>query len=531
MAWTNQIEHIRNGESVSAGVASRPDRQIASRTEQLRAQIDDLQAGDSIADTSAVLESSLSVGQPVFFNTSTQRYEKALAATVESSSGVLSVAESAQVVGVVSSKTSSTAGTVLLLGVQTLSISAAVSGSVTAGWYYLSSSTAGKLTKQQPAISIPVLLVYGDGRVFVNPRPTDYLTQHQHYSFELKSRPSGTNVVEEDGTQSIADADDSIEGWLPAADTSFGGNAPTGAKFGYNIAANASLRSVWPPVPLSAAQLVWDRGETLAGGSYVPLGSSGRCILDRFGIWWMTDCAGEVPWPLTYGETSSSSSSSSSGAGCSVSETMQMTLSFARVLFATAASVVSSLTVADGSGLTIRNQDGASADTGDLVIDSDDVTTASIFSAQSAMPAQDYSSAFDVPFTVLETKLQFRENFAGVNAVTLGSGGYMAGVVSVPADYFVSKASLALTIGLPSLVKVAALRLSVTRLKGNSALFRQPEMTFQVDEPLRVDGAVAYNLNHVEFPVTPGDLLLVRLSRAEDTGVDLPILSTRFRLE
>jgi len=114
--------------------------------------------------------------------------------------------------------------------------------------------------------------------------------------------------------------------------------------------------------------------------------SSDFYVLDKNGIWWMTDCYNEVPWPTDLDTTpqfssslssssaalvSSSSLSSSSGsfadAGvCPVPNPMRIILSFIKMTFLTDKTVVTSLQPDEGQPLEYVNCDGVVAKTGEL---------------------------------------------------------------------------------------------------------------------------------------------------------------------
>lgn len=366
------IRLIQNGDPVDAGTINRVLRQMDGNTKYVLDLLEAALIGSTVFARSVTVEPETVPGAPVYYNATSGRFERALAAaTIEN--GELKTAESSQVWGVVHTKHNSTSADVLLTGYTSLNISAAIDGQLEAGLYYVSSSTPGKLTRQQPPITVPVLQSDGDGNVFVNPRLFDAFLDHKHYKFDLVCLPAGDHTPPSLGDRhTISNPDTDIEGWLPANHASFSGKAPAGAAFGYNLAAS-SLNALWPPVPLSNAYLEWDKGELKDYmGMGVPLGADGLAILDANGIWWMSDCYSDVPWPTTL-DTSAPASSSSSASlpECPRDLAMRLTLWFSRMSFMTSGNVVTSLQVADGSenflSITCAHS-GAAASSGDLEI-------------------------------------------------------------------------------------------------------------------------------------------------------------------
>ena len=344
--------------------------QLVGRTQYLRERVDAAEFGQAVFAHDVTLDPDLLEGQPVYWNDAAQRFEAALAAAeTDDESGNLVAAASANCIGVLYAKEFSTKGHVLLSGYAPLDISNA-SEDTSSGRYYLSSSEPGKLTKQRPGVSVPVLFLDGSGNAYVQPALHDFAQSHAHYRFDLRCYPAGTAVQPDQGDpHTITNPDPSLRGWLPASE--FGGRAPAKAVFGYNLAAHPDLQRVWPPVPLSAVSLFWDKGDEHRGGSDIPVGSDGLVIVDRFGIWWTSDCYADVPWPTaTNTATSSEASEPSLGSGegpeCPRFEKMRLVLAFAKMSFATADNAVTSLRPADGSPIRFRDCDGNEKSTGDL---------------------------------------------------------------------------------------------------------------------------------------------------------------------
>lgn len=379
MAW-KPVRHVQPGEAVSAGTVGRPDGQLQARTEELKRRLDAADSGRVLVDAFAPLDSQVQVGQAVYWNVDTARYEQALAGVeTDATSGSLVQTAASQCLGIVVRKASSLVGDVAISGLVTLeTMEQAIAEESPAGWYYLSPTDPGKLVSQKPPVSVPVCFVFGPQdpcdpqvRVLVHAQQHDFLENHIHYRFSLVCRPAGdTTPPDVDQRHTITNPDTSLEGWLPADHGVFNGLAPTGAVFGYNLGAHAALGRVWPPIPIQAVAVLWDKGAGLVGATEVPLGRDGLVICDIHGIWWMSDCAGDVPWPTTLDTAteSSLSLSISETPECDRRETMRLDVLFSRQVFGTDRSVVTSLQSAEGSPIVITNCDGETANTGDLYV-------------------------------------------------------------------------------------------------------------------------------------------------------------------
>ena len=318
MGMKQIVDLIRDGETVAPGVANRAIRELDQNVRYLAARLDAAEIGSTVYIRAATVEPQAAVGMPVYFNARTQRFERGLAQLdTELGTGILVNADSAEIWGVVASKADADLADILIFGFAPVDLTAAVGGRVQAGVYYLSGQTAGRLVAQRPPVSIPVLRADGAGNVFVNPKFVDILESHRHYHFELWPFPAGhTTSPAPGGTHVITNGNPALRGWLPANHSVFGGLAPAGAKFGYNLAMDKQLEASWPPLPVHNAYLEWSHlyfdqtghGDFVqAGYEGVPMGHMGLAIIDRNGIWWMSDRYGEVPWPVAFNTGNSAS--------------------------------------------------------------------------------------------------------------------------------------------------------------------------------------------------------------------------------
>ena len=380
--FSSRVPHVAKDSAVSAGNIGSTTRALEARTNFLNDALKAIEEGRLLVHRDQPCESTIEVGQPVYWNSDNLRYELAYAAVeTDAESGTLVPKASSDCIGLILSKTSAAVATVAAVGIAKFaSLASAIDGDVLPGRYYLSAAEPGKLVRQRPPVTVAVCFVMGpltscddDTAVFILPQMRDFIEDHVHYRFELTSLPAGTHTPPTAGEcHEITDPDDSLPGWLPASHSSFNSTAPTGAQFGYNLAAHPELERVWPPVPLTAGVVFWDKGLNLVGATEVSTqGVNPLVVLDANGIWWMSCCEGEAPWPATYDNTSMASesvSSSSSSAGGDVCRTdrMRIILAFLHMVFANDKSVVTSLQPGTDQPIEFLNCDGEVATTGDL---------------------------------------------------------------------------------------------------------------------------------------------------------------------
>jgi hypothetical protein len=376
--WINRIQHVNDGEPVSGAVDSRPTRGLEGNTQYLKDRLDSAELGEGVCAYGETVEAAAAVGMPVYRNSVTAQYERAFAAVVpDPATGVLVPAPSCDCVGIIIFKYNATLADILLGGQRQVDLSAAVDptllvdGVALPGRYYLSSATPGMLVQQRPPVSVSVLVYTDDGLAIVQPVQRDFLEDHIHYKVQLYAQPAGTNVISA-GRHSVGSPDPTLPGWLPAGHPSFNGRAPTGAAFGYNLAAHPQLSRIFPPIPPSGAVVYLDRGEDSTGGKLVPMGPGGLCSVDSFGIWWMSDCQDDAPWPVNWSAPiNDQTGNASSGPECPRIVDFVITLSYTMMVFTTERTCVTSLQPAEGSPLVFTDCDGDPATTGDLLADMD----------------------------------------------------------------------------------------------------------------------------------------------------------------
>lgn len=373
--WQYKITHVTPGEPVQAGIVSRPDRALADRTDYLKERLDAAEAGKAIFDLDATVSVDVLPGHAVYWNAEAKQYEPAIVVVENDTAAQTLVSRpSSDCVGLCYRKTAANKADIVLRGLVSFKdLTNAIGEVVAPGKYYLSAVTPGKLARQKPPITVTVCYVLGprdncsdELRVIVCPQVRDSLDEHTHFRFDLITRPAGnvTTLPNSEPQRLQVSGDDTQAGWLPADHGSFNGKAPAGAKFGYNIKKHPALSRVWPPIPIQSVALLWDKGENLVGATEIPLGATGAAIVDVNGIWWMSNCREDVPWPENYNATLTA-------AQCPREEKMRVVLVFLRLLLGNNRRVVTSLDKDILSPIQITNCDNIVAQTGDLKLDLD----------------------------------------------------------------------------------------------------------------------------------------------------------------
>lgn len=372
-SWNANVNFIQDGERVDANVSGRPDRTLTDRTQYLKDRLDELVsggAGQAIFAIDVAVDPAVAVGNPVYWHSANQRFEKALAVVEQTAEGALVNAPSAEVIGIVYEKTSSTVATLVTAGRIKIDLDAAVDGTVSAGRYYLSGLEPGKLIRQSSSVSVPVLYYDGVDTAYVQIQPKSLTETHNHLRVSLYSDPAGTINSPGIGERyTISSANATLQGWLPADHSSFNDLAPVGAAFGYNLATHPELSVNWPPIPESSAAIVIFGGQR-SFGREMPVGDGGIAIIDRNGIWWMADCYGSAPWDIATSFDDALAEDIINTSSCSLpSSSEDIVLYFSKVRYAAGASNVSSLrTDSTSSPLVITDLDDNPAVSGDLKI-------------------------------------------------------------------------------------------------------------------------------------------------------------------
>lgn len=394
--WDELLQFITDGEDVKASVANRTPEALARRTQYLKDILEAMSASEALFLRNVGIEADAVPGDVVYYDDDEQLYKRALAAVeFSSSAGWYEMAKTSFAVGMVYEKADTQLGTLVTLGVlRNFDLSSAiVSGGgspTTPGPYFLSAAEPGKITVNEPPISVYILYNSGDGRTHINPVPKNVLESHIHYKYDLFAMPAGdpTCLTYEDWLEfgevhQILNADENLPGWLPADHPIFQGLAPAGAKFGYNLAQHPEVERTWPPMPEASVHIEQNGKSIELTDSLCPL-----AIADCNGLWWMQDCYGNAPWAPNYPgciplpSSLSSSLSSSSGDECVCEPPLEyipghggddsektITLWFSKMVFKTDSAMVTSLdSCSETSPIIVQGCDGDPATTGRLCL-------------------------------------------------------------------------------------------------------------------------------------------------------------------
>ena len=378
--WINQLHPVNDGENVQATIANRQPNELDQRTEYLKQRMDDASTGEALYARQVAINpgtllpnTQVLPGHAVYWNTTTNQYERAQAAVVfDNALGCYIPAQSCYVVGICVQTYSPSMGDILLSGLIrdfdfTAAIGTSGNTSTFAGAYYLSAIVPGMYSLQEPAIGVYVGYIRGDGNAHINPIPRNLLESHRHYVVDLSTEPAGVinNPITNEPYSFYATNPASI-GWLPANHAVFNGLAPAGAAFGYNIKADQAVERLWPPIPLENAYFELN-------GIGVP---ESQITVDVNGIWWMTSCYGKAPWNVTYKPSSTYYESSCSSLSLLEQKgyvrfkdpTNHLRLHYTKLSNPVSNTVVTTLRPASGSPIVITNCEGSSATTGDLQV-------------------------------------------------------------------------------------------------------------------------------------------------------------------
>lgn len=369
------LQQLADGQPVNAASVNTPINILQQNLQTLRDLLELGLTGQALIAQGVPVETGALVGQAVYYNPLTLQFERAIAAvTNDPTTQALIMGQSSNVWGIIQTKPTATSANLLIAGMAPVDLTLSFGAGAPAGQYYLSATTPGGLTNVQPSASVPVLRCDGQGNVLVNPQTRDLLETHKHFKFPLRCFPAGgVTPPAPGGRHTVNVPNNAIEGWLPASDPIFNGTAPSVAVFGYNWK-KSSFAPLWPPFPLQGVYLEFDRAEDAKQGFHgVPLGTQGLCYINAHGIWWTSNCYGDVPWPttLTTAQEASLMSPDSDVAECPRDLRMGMNLYFTAPVFQNNNTVVTNLIAGPTSPLLKISCQGTGvpASTGPLQLD------------------------------------------------------------------------------------------------------------------------------------------------------------------
>jgi len=271
--WIPNIERIRDSlDYVRARDTNRPLDQITNRTQYLYEQLEAATAGEVLLARNVILDSTTTVGMPVYFDATAAKFKAARADMNMTANDYGFAAETAEVRGIVVVKHTSTAGDIALVGKisSTFGISWASvidDGNALPGMYYLDAVESGKITRSRSVLSVYIGVLDSSGTMLFHPEINGNLRSHLHQKFELEIDTGST----------LSDP-----GWIPVAQfAGIGIPVPVGAIYGYNVSLNTTLAAYFPPVPTDAHWFEY-AGRGVHKDAYV---------LDNNGLWWINTTA------------------------------------------------------------------------------------------------------------------------------------------------------------------------------------------------------------------------------------------------
>ena len=281
LSWVDQVPLYQHDSDTQSSTMNQPLQALIDRTDYLKSYLEQVSANSRLIIACNRLSSDTAKGDAIYFNTETDQYEPALAKWDDeyADDGSLQPAPSAVMLGFVLQKTTANSGYIFLYGeLEDASFVTSLLGAdPDPGLYYLSSLEAGKVTLDEPPIRVPCLFYVGQDRCVALEHKA-WWPNHIHKNFELE------------------------ESWYTAdpPDPRFEGmTIPAGALFGYDIASDTELSSLFSIVP----------GAVTVIGDGTILGTD-KVVVNDDNIWWMDNASLPTAYelwvyaaiPYSYGE-------------------------------------------------------------------------------------------------------------------------------------------------------------------------------------------------------------------------------------
>lgn len=270
---------------------------LTNNTRYLRALFEITRQGQALFICQAPV-ADVSLGMPVYYHVGSGTFRPAQVQFTEQNSELV-LADSSHVMGIVTAYVPGSAtATVLLEGLASVDLTESTGFASPSGLYYLTRESGQLSLSEDRAVSAPCLFALGNGTVLFHPRWSTPLSQYRIRKYTLTANPSGTPVTTSGRVSIVGGGDATVRGWLASDHASFSGKeVPVDAVFGYNLAAHLDVSEIWPPSPLELVQLLWQVNGDGRGGAGVV--SSELVHFNSDGIWWLSDCADQVPWSET----------------------------------------------------------------------------------------------------------------------------------------------------------------------------------------------------------------------------------------
>lgn len=270
---------------------------LEANIQRISDQLDATRIGQSLYLYDAPIDSLSKVSQPVYWNAANGRFEQSKIELQTINDRVFAT-DSSEAWALVIKRCSADRADLLISGVATLDLTESAGSPAPTGKFYLTDQKGILSATPLNSVLVPVLVATGQGDIIFRPWFADTFPRYVPKLLELSPAAAG-NAIVQSGKAVINNPNPSAQGWLPANHSAFGGNQPSGAKFGYNIAADADLDSAWPPLDPASCRIYYEAGGTESVGAQVLLGNdNNRLLINDDGIWWMTDCDDQAPWDI-----------------------------------------------------------------------------------------------------------------------------------------------------------------------------------------------------------------------------------------
>jgi hypothetical protein len=353
---------VSDGEQINAEITNRLPKTNAVNAAYLHSLLKQgyNQAGEYL--WGMPIADDVIIGDFVYYETVTKRFEKALAAYV-STAGVTDEADASAVWGVVTNIKNNLAD-ICIDGLCTFKPTSGVYADQPApGIRFLSGRRRGEpeIEEQFPFRCLGCLVGVkqtGEVQFFVRPYLVNDPRIHQHRAYELAPALAGAWSPEQ--PEQISPIDLTAPGWLPASHSIFEGKAPEGAVYGYNP--NFLQGCGFPLRQVSHAGLRWQRGAALADDPWQAFVPPEFYRIDDTTIWWFS--SGYRPWDTA--------TQYADGVAEEIDDQyrFRIWLDVVKIGYGLNEMFVSSLRARTGSGLIIRQYpSGGAATTGDLLLD------------------------------------------------------------------------------------------------------------------------------------------------------------------
>lgn len=198
--WTQIIKPPQDGELVNQEITGRALKSLQERTDYLYQHLTEFSAANGkLAIQNAPIDSSVELGDWVYFDSVSGKYKKAVAeGSYVPSLKSYRATDRAYVVGMCVAKSGGLASILMHGWIQSLS-ALGISGSnmvkspetYSGGRYYLSAAAAGKMSTTGVAPIVQLGFFSGD-TAFVGPLQKDIFESHTHYSTLLPSKPAAS---------------------------------------------------------------------------------------------------------------------------------------------------------------------------------------------------------------------------------------------------------------------------------------------------------------------------------------------------